>query len=169
MKKMGKLKFITIGGFLTAMTIIFQSAPVFFPAIGLLFSPFSTLPIAIAAIFNISLGIAVYLSSAFILFFISMEETIILLFTTGILGIGIGTFLFRKGMPISILFSAIGLSIGMLLLTYFIGMAAFKELTYSLPFPLVFFIYVLFSLFYACIWNLFIKKFIHFLTIRKII
>ena len=94
---MNKVRFISIGGILTTITVIFQSAPVFLPAIGLLFSPLSTLPIAIAAFYNISLGITVFFSSALILTLVNVQEAIILLFTTGLLGIVIGTLLYRKG------------------------------------------------------------------------
>lgn len=60
MKKMTISRFICIGGILTTVAVLFQSAPVFLPAIGLDLSPLSTLPIAIAAVFNISLGFTVF-------------------------------------------------------------------------------------------------------------
>ncbi|AFS77558.1 hypothetical protein Curi_c04830 [Gottschalkia acidurici 9a] len=53
-------RFICIGGILTTIAVLFQSAPVFLPAIGLALSPLSTLPIAIAAVSNISLGFTVF-------------------------------------------------------------------------------------------------------------
>ncbi|MCD8509028.1 MAG: hypothetical protein LRY73_03500 [Bacillus sp. (in: Bacteria)] len=106
MFKMNSARFVSVGGMLTAFAVIFQSAPVFLPMVGLAFSPLSTLPIAIAAYLKISLGIAVYVSSALILTFIYLQEAIILVFTTGLLGVSIGTFLFRKGFFPSILFLA---------------------------------------------------------------
>lgn len=84
---MNAVRFISIGGILTTIAVIFQSAPVFLPVIGLAFSPLSTLPIALAAFYNISLGIAMFFSSALILTLVSVQETVILLFTTGLLGI----------------------------------------------------------------------------------
>lgn len=60
MNKMNISSFICVGGILTTLAVIFQSAPVFLPAIGLFLSPLSTLPIAIAAISNIPLGIIVF-------------------------------------------------------------------------------------------------------------
>lgn len=153
-----RIRFITIGGFLTALAVILQSAPVFLPAIGLLLSPFSTLPIIVAASNKLSLGLAVYFSSTLLLFFIYVQEAIIFSFTTGLLGLMIGTFLFRRGLIISILFSSIGLSLGMMALTYIIGLAAFKQLSSSFSHLLTLAIYFFFSLIYASIWNIVMHK-----------
>ena len=161
--KMNKIRFISIGGILTAITVIFQSAPIFLPAIGLLFSPLSTLPIAIASLYNIPLAITVYFSSTLILVLVNVQEAIILLFTTGLLGIVLGTFLYRKGLFVSILFSSIILSIGMISLTYIIGIAAFGDLTSLESIPLTILIYTSFSLIYASIWNICLRKFINYL------
>lgn len=169
MKKMNKVRFISIGGILTTITVIFQSAPVFFPAIGLLFSPLSTLPIAIAAFYNISLGITVFFSSALILTFVNVQEAIILLFTTGLLGIAIGTFLYRKGIFISILFSTIILTLGMLSLTYIVGISAFGDLTSSVSIPLTLLIFTSFSFIYVSIWNLYFRKFMDYLIKIRIV
>lgn len=164
MKKINIGRFICIGGILTTITVLFQSAPVILPAIGLALSPLSTLPIAIAAVSNISLGFTVFLSSALILVIVSAQETIILLFTTGLLGIVIGTLLYRKGIIISILFSSIALSLGMILLTYIVGISAFVDLASSLSTPLSFLIFFLFSLVYASIWNIYLRKFMNYLS-----
>ncbi len=149
--------------------MLFQSAPVFLPAIGLALSPLSTLPIAIAAASNISLGFTVFFSSALILAIVSVQETIILLFTTGLLGIVIGTFLYRKGIIISILFSSITLSLGMIFLTYIVRISAFVDLASSLSTPLTFLIFFSFSLVYASIWNICFRKFMNYLIKIKLI
>lgn len=162
-------RFICIGGILTTVAVLFQSAPVFLPAIGLALSPLSTLPIAIAAVSNISLGFTVFFSSALILAIVSVQETIILLFTTGLLGIVIGTLLYRKGIIISILFSSITLSLGMIFLTYIVGIPAFVDLTSSLSTPLTFLIFFSFSLVYAIIWNICFRKFMNYLIKIKLI
>ncbi len=156
-------RFICIGGILTTITVLFQSAPVFLPTIGMALSPLSTLPVAIAAASNIALGFTVFFSSALILVLVSVQETIILLFTTGLLGIVIGTFLYRKGIIISILFSSIALSLGMILLTYIVGISGFVDLTSSLSTPLIFLIFFTFSLVYASIWNIYFRKFMNYL------
>ena len=162
MGKMNIGRFICIGGILTTITVLFQSAPVFLPTIGMALSPLSTLPVAIAAASNIALGFTVFFSSALILVLVSVQETIILLFTTGLLGIVIGTFLYRKGIIISILFSSIALSLGMILLTYIVGIS-------SLSTPLIFLIFFTFSLVYASIWNIYFRKFMNYLINMNLI
>lgn len=163
MKKMNIGRFICIGGILTTIAVLFQSAPVFLPAIGLALSPLSTLPIAIAAVSNISLGFAVFFSSALILVIVSAQETIILLFTTGLLGIVMGTLLYRKGLIISILFSSIALSLGMISLTYIVGISAFVDLASQLSTPLTFLIFFSFSLVYTSIWSICFRKFMNYI------
>ncbi|WP_066718559.1 hypothetical protein [Clostridium sp. Marseille-P299] len=169
MQKLNTSRFICIGAILVALTVIFQSAPVFLPSIGLALSPFSTLPIAIAAVINISLGFLVFFASVLILVIVSVEETIILLFTTGVLGIVIGTLLYRKGIKISILVSSVALSLGMICLTYIIGISAFVDLTRLISTPIIFLAYFSFSFIYACIWNICFKKFMNYLIKIKLI
>lgn len=152
-------KFTSMGGILTTLTVLFQAAPLFLPVIGLFLSPLSTLPIAIAAVYNVSLGFAVFLSSVLILAMFSIQETIILLFTTGLLGIVMGTLLYRKGIIISILFSSIALSLGMIFLTYIVRISAFVDFTNSLTISLTFLIYITFSFIYSSIWNICFRKF----------
>ena len=163
MKKIDVIRFVCVGGMLTALTVIFQAAPVFLPAIGLVLSPLSTLPIAIAAASNILLGFSVLFSSAILLTIVSVQETLILLFTTGMLGIVIGAFLNKKGLIISTLISGLTLSFGMIVLTYIVGIPAFVDLTRSLSTPLILFIFFLFSLVYASIWNFCIRKLMKYL------
>ncbi|MBU9711472.1 hypothetical protein [Evansella tamaricis] len=164
MIEMNKARFVSVGGILTAIAVIFQAAPVFLPVIGLGLSPFSTLPIAIAAFLKTSLGFAVYGSTALLLTFIYIQEAIILIFTTGLLGITIGTFLFRKGIVISVLFSSIVLSLGMFLLTHFVGITLLGDFTNFGSILFTFFSFFLFSLIYTSIWNLFVRKLIQLST-----
>ncbi|WP_024345232.1 hypothetical protein [Lacrimispora indolis] len=163
MKKINMVWLICIGGLLTTITVLFQSAPVFLPAIGLALSPFSSLPVAIAAVFHVSLGFAVLFSSSLILVVFNIQEAVILFFTTGALGMVIGTLLYRKGIFISIFISSIALSLGMMCLTYIIHISAFTDLTGSLSIPLTFLIFYIFSLVYATIWNICFKKFMGYL------
>lgn len=157
------VRFVSVGGILTTIAVILQSAPVFLSVIGMILSPFSTLPIALAAHSNISLGIAVYITSAMILTLVSVQEAVILIFTTGLLGIAIGTFLYRKGIFISILFSSILLSLGMILLTFVADISAFGDFTRPIPIPIIILIYILFSIIYSTIWNFCIRKLINYL------
>lgn len=169
MNKMNVSSFICVGGILTTLAVLFQSAPIFLPAIGLFLSPLSTLPITMAAVCSIPLGFAVFFSSVLILTMISIQESIILLFTTGLLGIVMGALLFRKGMISSILFSSVALSVGMACLTYIVGIPAFVDLASSFSTVLTFFIFFLFSIIYSSICNICISKFINYLKKIKII
>lgn len=169
MKKMNLVQFICIGGLLTSLTVLLQSAPVFLPAIGLAFSPFSTLPIAIAAVCNIFLGVTVFLSSTFILIIVSPQEAMILLFTTGILGVVLGALLYRKGILVTILAAAIALTIGMSILTYIVAIPSFSELAASLSQLLTLLLFGIFSIVYVSIWFLCFKKFANRLIKIKLI
>ncbi|WP_455714498.1 hypothetical protein [Anaerosporobacter sp.] len=169
MKKIDIIKFVCAGGMLTALAVLFQSAPVFLAALGLLLSTLSTLPIAIAAVSNVSLGFCVLLSSALILTLISVQEAIILLLSTGLLGIVIGALLYKKGIIISIVFSSISLALGMICLTYIIGIPAFLDFANSLSTSLTLIIFFLFSLAYASIWNFCLIKFVNYLKRIKAI
>ena len=88
---------VCLGGIFVSIAVVFQAAPVFLPLVGQFLSPLSTLPIILAAVFEIPLGIMVLFSSALLLFAISPQEAIIMLLTTGPLGIGIGALLYREG------------------------------------------------------------------------
>lgn len=168
LKEMNRGRFVSAGGLLTAIAVIFQAAPVFLPFVGLAFSPLSTFPIALAAYLKISLGITVYVSSAIILTFIYIQEAIILLFTTGLLGLTMGTFLFRKGLFVSILSSTILLTLGMLLLTYLLSIAVLGNVSTLARVPFTLLIYFSFSFVYGSIWNICLKKFIHYLIRIKV-
>lgn len=163
MKKINMSRFICIGGVLTTLTVLFQSAPVFLPGIGLALSPLSTLPVAIAAASDILLGAAVFFSSAVLLAVVSTQESVILLLTTGLLGIVTGTLLYRKGIIISILFSSIALFPGIVVLTNIIGIPEFKVIKDPLTTLFSLIIIFIFSIIYAGVWNIFLNKFIKYL------
>ncbi len=168
MKKANMSRFVCTGGILATATVIFQSAPVFFPTAGLLFSPLSTLPVAIAAAYDISLGFAVFFASALILAIVSTQEAIILLFATGLLGVVIGTVLNRKGIFISIILSGAALFAGMAALTYIIGVPAFVDLAGLMPAQLILLIFLIFSLAYTSAWNIIYRKIIKYLIWAKL-
>lgn len=159
MTKKKLIQQISVGGLFTAITVILQSAPIYLPTFGLLLSPFSTLPVALAAVMNIYLGIAVLLSSSLILIAVSINEAIILLFTTGLLGLILGGLIYRKGMITSILASVVSLVIGMMILTYLVGIPGFVSFTSSLSIATIIIIYFIFSILYICIWALCLIRF----------
>lgn len=163
MKKMNISRFICFGGVLTSLTVLFQSAPVFLPGIGLALSPLSTLPVAIAAASDVFLGAAVFCSSAVLLFLVSTQESIILLLTTGLLGIVTGTLLYRKGIFISILLSSIALFAGIVVLSYITGISELKVIKDPLTTLFSLIIIIIFSIVYASFWNVILNKFIKYL------
>lgn len=169
MKNLKVIHFISVGGLFAAFAVLLQAAPVFLPAFGLAISPLSTLPIAFASILNIFLGITVLFSSAFILLILSPQEAIILLCTTGLLGVVLGALIYRRGKLISILASAMALSIGMICLTYIAAIPSFVELADTLAFPVVVLIFFLFSLIYVSIWSICCRKFVSYLVKIKLI
>lgn len=163
MKNMKLVTLIGLGGLFTAITVLLQAAPVFLPVIGMAFSPFSTLSVALAAVINTYLGLGVLLSSAFILIAVSIQEAAILLFATGIFGIVMGAMIFRKGIFATIVFSSISLCAGMMILTFIIVVPGFAEFAASLSFISILFIFLLFSFIYVSIWSVFFRRFANYL------
>lgn len=169
LRKISIGRFVSIGSIFTAFAVLFQSAPLFLPMIGLVLSPMSTLPIALAAVINVSLGFTVFFSSIMILTLFSIQETIILTFTTGLLGIVLGTLIYRKGKKIAILLSSVALSIGIILITYIIRFSAFINLGNLFPTFFAIIMIFMFSLVYSSIWYFFFKKFVNYLMRIKLI
>ncbi|CUH92096.1 hypothetical protein [Herbinix luporum] len=163
MKKINLVYQIGLGGILTSITVILQSAPVFLPIIGLILSPFSTLPVALAALINVYLGLGVFTSSLFILLIVSIQEGAIFLFATGILGIVLGSLLFRKGILITILASSLTLSIGMILLTLIVAIPGFVYMVTCFAFIFIIIIYLMFSLAYVSIWTICFRRLANYL------
>jgi hypothetical protein len=169
MKKTKLISFISLGGILSAITVILQSAPILLPAIGLAISPFSTLPVALATIINIYLGVGVLFSSGLILIAVSLQEAVILIFATGLLGLVLGVLLYRKGLFLTIGVSLISLMTGLLILTFIVVIPGFVEFTSSLSIFTTLIIYFILSLFYVSIWVVCLRRFINYLIKIKLI
>lgn len=150
-------KTICLGGILSAIAIFTQSAPVFLPQIGLFLSPLSTLPMAIAAKLLRRYGILSYLCAAFILFFISSQESMIFLVTTGLLGVVLGL-LIHKRMSIVILISGVFLFFGICILIFIIGIPAFGDFLIDKSLLIRLSIYGVFSFFYTSLWSIAFRK-----------
>jgi hypothetical protein len=166
LKRISSPQLICLGGVFVALAVLFHSAPVFLPGFGLLLSPFATLPIALAAIISTYLGITTLFSSAFILLIISPQEAIILLLTTGSLGLALGTG-YGKGVFQNLIFSSATLFLGINLLTFIVGIPAFGDSTSNFALFTVIFIYLLFSLAYSVIWMFIVKCFVRLLERTK--
>ena len=161
-KKLSKAYVICRGGILTGITVLFQSAPVLLPAIGMALSPLSSLPVLLAAVIDIPMGIVVLLSSAIIIFTVSPQEAIFFLLTTGPLGITIGCLLYRKGWILTLLLSTACLFTGMVVLTYVIDIPAFGDLSNSFSLTVILF-YLVFAFIYAGLWTFCTRKLISML------
>lgn len=162
MKINSSAQIVSIGSIFTALAVLFHSSPVFLPGIGLVLSPFATLPIALAAVASTYLGITALFSSAFILLFISPEEAVIFLLATGPLGLALGAS-YNKAFVQSIAITAGTLFIGINILTYVAGIAAFGGLTPSSSLIITAFIFLLFALFYSAIWVFILRFFVDIL------
>ncbi len=158
-KKLKKTYIICCGGILTGIAVLFQSAPVFLPAIGMALSPLSSLPMLLAAIIYIPMGLVVLFLSAIIIFIVSPQEAIIFLLTTGPFGITIGCLLYRKGWIFTLLLSTISLFSGIVILTYIVEIPAFGSLSKAFSLIMILF-YLIFSFLYSCLWTFCTRKFI---------
>lgn len=161
MKQVKPIRFICLGGILSAVTVILQAAPVYLPALGLTLSPVSTLPVALATGINAYLGLMVLIASTLILIMVSIQEAMIFLFTIGLIGLILAGLIYKNGFIISIILSAAALTTGMVILTYIVAVPGFVELTASLSLPTTLIIYSIFSLFYTFIWATFLRRFTH--------
>lgn len=149
---------ICIGGILTSLAVLFQSAPVLLPTIGLVLSPLSTLPVILAAMIDIPIGIMVLFSSALILLAVSPQEAVIMLVATGPLGIVIGSLLFRRRLLATIFISTGTLFFSITLMTYVVGIPAFGSLNESFSGVISFFIYLIFAFIYVCFWAFCVRR-----------
>lgn len=75
---------------LAVITAIMQASGNYIPVLGYVISAFSTLPVMIAAIFSINIGIATFFGTTFLLLIIQPSEFFIFPLTTGLLGLGFG-------------------------------------------------------------------------------
>lgn len=105
---------LVIGALLSAIAFILQSAGVF-TGIGYLLSMMSTLPIVLATLLSIRIGVMTYVITFCLLAMFQPSEIVIFLFTTGLLGLGMGIGLtyFKKSLWIiasAALFLTLGIS-----------------------------------------------------------
>lgn len=119
-RKHFKAKRLIFGSILACIAALFQAAGGYLPGIGYIISPFATLPILFCAMFSIPIGVMSYFLSIILLFILQPSELIVFPFTTGLLGLGIGTAFSFFSKRISIIsFGAGSLFIGIMSLLYF--------------------------------------------------
>ena len=102
--RLSKTKQLVSGALFASLAAFFQSAGGFLPGIGVFISPLSTAPILFCFILSLPLGFITYILTNLLLLIIQPSELIIFPFTTGILGMGIGTafYFFKKRLYIII-------------------------------------------------------------------
>jgi hypothetical protein len=159
LSKLKTSRLVSFGSIFAALTVLFQAAPVFLPVVGLTLSPFSTLPIALATILSLPLGIVTLFASALILFTISPQEAVILLVATGPLGLSLG-FSFKKSFTCSVVTSSIVLFSGINILTYVIGVPTFGDFTDKFLPCINIILFLVFSFIYSCVWTFYLNKLI---------
>lgn len=100
--KHNKTMKLILGSIFACIAAILQAAGGFLPGIGYLLSPLATAPILLCSMFSIPFGVMSYFLTIMLLFILQPTELIIFLFTTGLLGLGIGAsfYFFRKRLSI---------------------------------------------------------------------
>lgn len=115
-RKLSLANKLVLTALMSALATMFQAAGNLVPGIGLLISPFSTLPIFFAIFYSIREGILSYILTIFLLFIIEPSELIVFPFTTGLLGLTLGvSFLKLKRRIWIVSFSATCLLIGIMI------------------------------------------------------
>jgi hypothetical protein len=117
--KLSRPKKIILVAFFSGFAAIFQSAGGFLPGVGYLISPLSTAPILFCSIISVSFGLYSYMLTILLLFVLQPSELLVFPFTTGILGLGIGSaFYYLKRRIYIILSGAIILALGIINLLF---------------------------------------------------
>lgn len=148
-KSIYKLVLVSI---FSSMAALFQAAGELIPVMGLIISPFSTLPIVICMLIGLSYGLMSYVLTGCLLLFIQPSELLIFLFTTGLVavGIGVGVFLFKNRLHI-IGLSALFLFSGILILLYGFRFPVLGPFALTWSYSNIVYIYI-FSLIYCWLW-----------------
>jgi hypothetical protein len=84
------MKFILVSIF-ACIAAILQAAGGYLPGIGFFLSPLATAPILLCSMFSITFGVMSYFLTIMLLFILQPTELIVFPFTTGLLGLGIGS------------------------------------------------------------------------------
>lgn len=156
-----------MAGFLATLSILLQASGNIIPFIGLLISPFSTLPILIVSSSSPLGGFLAYLTCSLVLLITAPSEAIIFFFTTGLIGVTLGGGLFINMRTwVVCIAGAIALTSGILFTLYILEFPLLGgNFGYDLNVFLILAI-LLFSLFYSLLWTrlyrLLMRKIPHF-------
>lgn len=146
-------KKLVLTAIFSALAAILQSTGNILPGIGYFVSPFATLPTLICTVISISFGLQSYVLTFFLLILIQPGESFIFLFTTGLVGLGVGIALLLIKRRIGIIvFTSILLQSGICFLLYIVNFPILGPIASTSPsFKVIGFIYI-FSLIYSWIW-----------------
>ncbi len=86
-----KTRMLILGAIFSCIAAILQAAGGFLPGVGYFISPLATAPILLYSMFSIPFGVMSYFLTIMLLFVLQPTELFIFPFTTGLLGLGIGT------------------------------------------------------------------------------
>lgn len=89
-KTFSDAKRLVIASLLSALAAILQAMGHVLPGVGYFISPFATLPIVICTLISIIFGLHSYLLTIILLVILQPSESFIFIFTTGLLGVGLG-------------------------------------------------------------------------------
>lgn len=152
---------------MVALAVLFQSAPVFLPAVGMAISPLASLPIALAAVKSKPYGVAAWLASTLILLIIYPQESAIFVCTTGLMGLFLGLH-YTKKMYVSVGLSSIALFVGIIFLIYILQINVLGDIPQS-PFVVSILIILAFSTVYTIAWAWIVRLAVAFLIKGKFI
>lgn len=85
-----KIKYLTIGAILAAITALIQLVPFFFSEMFVLVTMLSAIPIYIIARLNLRTGILTYLVAGALILLFSVHEGLLFYFTNGFIGVSLG-------------------------------------------------------------------------------
>ncbi|BBF41721.1 hypothetical protein lbkm_0401 [Lachnospiraceae bacterium KM106-2] len=159
--KENRSKRIAIMGLFMALSVLFQCSPVFYPAVGLILSPLSSLPISMGCILFPQGAPAMIIGTSLLVSFISMEEAMIFALATGVVGIAVSMVIISKKAIIkSIWVPGLSLYTGILTLTYIIGVPGMKDFFSDIGIVETNLIVLIFSMIYSYLWIMIIKFFL---------
>ncbi|MFB7139401.1 hypothetical protein ACFCYN_07105 [Gottfriedia sp. NPDC056225] len=146
------MKFILVS-ILACIAAFFQAAGGFLPVVGLFLSPLATAPILICSMFSVTNGLKSYFLTIILLLILQPTELIIFPFTTGLLGIGIGSsfYFFKKRLSI-ILAGAILLVLGIMNLLFIFHFPVLGPASSDSFSTFTVLIILIFSFFYCWLW-----------------
>lgn len=148
-----ELQKLVFASFMSILATFLQSAGGYLPGVGFLISPFTTLPILIITIISIRYGTLSFILTAILLLLIEPSELFIYPFTTGVLGLSLGTgyrllYLYWKVLALS----GCLLSLGIYFPLYVLGFPVFgSTIVSTVNIYIIIFIFV-FSVLYTAIW-----------------